>query len=613
MVIIYRKKFKTIDELFSSEEFKKKDLSYCDLEGLDLSQFDYYVWQDFLFYYTNFTGTNICFYPKLLKEFFHDKLERYSQLVPITKGDLSTFRYWKIEYCNFTDCDLSYLDKYDFIYTSVMGSNFTNTNFQACFTPYYGGFTENFLGKKNYSDVVFPNEFSVEGLFDVLSWKTIRKNSNIFFSSDNLLSIFRADYLAVDEIYLSERNIKRLNLHIEELLEEDNKREGNLVRFYTLLNDVNPFNERERILFFLGKVIKKDYMDIDFSSFSLKLLNKFCFENCRFHQSIFPNNYEKCCSFSNNFKDCMIEYVCFPTLNYHSWKDLPSNRIEQSRITFYRNLYLELGRVCNGKCKFCRNQYLKPCKYDLNKVKKSLQNFRSVFDTIVVGGGEPTLLLQDLHELQDSYSNNYVNWTVFTNASLSLEELIELNVYFNLNISRHSVEDDVNNAILGVHSLDTESLRKLNKKNLNHFRNLTLCPTCFKGEGIDTVGKIEDYIDYAYDLQFDHLLFQTLHKDLSMDEEGCLLIDEEIFDEVIAKLREQNYEIVPTIYSTGNYKLILARNGKKSISFKKYITKEELEREWSFALKRTFDFSMDPSGNLYENFHQNTSKVYVKR
>ncbi len=78
-------------------------------------------------------------------------------------------------------------------------------------------------------------------------------------------------------------------------------------------------------------------------------------------------------------------------------------------------------------------------------------------------------------------------------------------------------------------------------------------------------------------------------------------IDDNIFDEMISKLKEQSWKISLHIYSTGDYKLIMAQKNDKTISFKKYITKEELEQEWYQACKRTFDLSMDPSGNIYQN------------
>jgi len=93
----------------------------------------------------------------------------------------------------------------------------------------------------------------------------------------------------------------------------------------------------------------------------------------------------------------------------------------------------------------------------------------------------------------------------------------------------------------------------------------------------------------------------------------ALPIEDEIFDEMIALLKEQGYEISIPIYSTGDYKLIMAKKGNRNISFKRYITPEQLQVEWNRACKRTFDLSMDPSGNLYQNWHQGADKVLLKK
>lgn len=82
---------------------------------------------------------------------------------------------------------------------------------------------------------------------------------------------------------------------------------------------------------------------------------------------------------------------------------------------------------------------------------------------------------------------------------------------------------------------------------------------------------------------------------------------------VINELRKKGYEISIPIYSTGDYKLIIAKKEGIQISFKQYITKEELESKWYQSPKRTFDLSMDPSGNLYENWHQSSGKVLIRK
>ena len=60
------KKFTSIKQLLMSKEFQKKDLSYCDLTGIDLSTLPTSTWKEFKFNHTDFTNTGVKFYPEQL-------------------------------------------------------------------------------------------------------------------------------------------------------------------------------------------------------------------------------------------------------------------------------------------------------------------------------------------------------------------------------------------------------------------------------------------------------------------------------------------------------------------------------------------------------------------
>jgi len=593
-------KFLDIEDILLSTEFLNKDLSYCDLSGIDLSELPASTWNDFIFDHTNFTDTNIRFYPSLLK-----------------KNVMIGFSFSKLEYCDFTNCDLSYLESCEFLNVSIKGSNFTNTNLDVEFTNAYSGNLDFYYLDaypshfKSYDDVIFPQDEKVLKNINntnlLVNYQTLKDNPELYYSSYNIYFLIKIE---LDKIERKGIRGFDLNGYISKMLEEDTKREGKLAQFFNILNSDSPFTDEQRIKFFNGVVEYKKFKEIDLSFVPIQLLKEIEFIDCIFDKVIFPNNYEK--EYGNfGFYKCFIPKVSFPTITPSSWDKFNEKRFGSSRITFHRNLYLELGRICNGKCKFCRNQYLEPCHYDFEKIKENLSLIRFDIDNIVIGGGEPTLLLDDIIELRDNITGN-INWTIFTNGSLSLEKLIQLGNEFNLNISRHSVDDDVNNKILGVYSLTTQELRKLK---ITYYPNITLCATCFKGDGIDSISKMEDYIKLSDYCQIQRVLFQTLHKDLN--DYGSIMpvipIEDEIFDEMIIKLREQGYFIGNPIYSTGDYKLIIAKKDGKIISFKKYITKEELEKEWYQASKRTFDLSMDPSGNIYQNWHQSSGKVLLKQ
>lgn len=564
------KRFQTLEEFLHSEAFSRKDLSDCDLSNLDLSSFSPSTWEGFNFYETNFTNTNIKFYPQTLKWNGFD---------------------WDLDYCNFTNCDLSYLTAKDLEKVSIEGCNFTNTNF------YVNPLDSDFY----FYGVIFGDAYhgrELDKYASKMDIDTLLLNPNLSFSSNSILEMLHNSYLL--------HNI--VTIDIDKVLDIDKKNEGKLWKFWNLISSDVKFCDREKVTFFSeGIVLNKNFTTLDFSEFDYDFLNNFKFAHCRFQKIIFPNSDIKVDNI--NIKYSKAEEVIFPTMTPSSWNKINRKRLF-GNVTFYRNLYVELGRFCNGKCQFCRNQYLEPCEYDFETIFENLYNLYPYLDNIVIGGGEPTLLTEDLKKL--CYSDMKGKITIFTNASLHYDELMELNAMAPLYISRHSMDDDENNKILGVEALTNVNLRFLCA--FRFLKPITLCATCFEN-GLDSKDKILDYIKYyRKEVKIHNFLFQTLHQDLNtpFSSNTVLPISNHVFDLVIHKLRKKGYEISIPIYSTGDYKLIIAKKDDIHISFKQYITKEELESKWYQSPKRTFDLSMDPSGNLYENWHQSSGKVLIK-
>lgn len=450
---------------------------------------------------------------------------------------------------------------------------------------------------------------TIKQIGSLVNFRTIQNNPSVCFSSKDIYHAIRKELPELSD-FISSKKIMEYKLFIDEMLQEDIVRDGKLVELINILTADNNFSDIELIRFFQRVIGNKKFSNTNFSNIPCELLKEVHFYNCEFESIVFPEGFEHS---TIDLSNSSTPRVYFPTINPSSWRRLSDNRFGSSRITMHRNLYLELGRSCNGKCKFCRNQYLEPCRYDLEGIKNNLLALGKYLDNIVIGGGEPTLLSKDAYYLKEAFYEHRlkVNWTIFTNASADLDDLVLLGDDFNFNISRHSVSDSTNNKILGVKSLNADELIKLKK---SIFKKITLCATCFKGDGLDSVEKIEDYLSFVDECDINGVLFQTLHKDLNdcKQEDSVLPIEDEIFDEIIIKLQEQGYDVGMPIYSTGDYKMIVAKNGIKTISFKKYITKEELEKEWYHACKRTFDLSMDPSGNVYENWHQSSGKVLLR-
>lgn len=563
------KRFQTLKEFLHSDEFSRKDLSYCDLSNLDLSSFPTSTWEGFSFYKTDFSNTHIKFYPQTLKWNGFD---------------------WDLDYCNFTNCDLSYLKAEDLEKVSINGCNFTNTNFHVNYLDsdfhFYG---------VTFGDAYYGRE--LDKYASKMDIDTLLRNPNLSFSSNSILEMSHNSYLLHNTA----------TIDIDKVLDIDKNQEGKLWKFWNLISTNAKFsNEEKKVFFYNTNIIDKNFTTLDFSEFDYDFLNNFDFFHCGFQKIIFPNSDIKVDNIHIMYSKA--EEFIFPTITPSSWNEINVRRIF-GRVTFYKNLYVELGRFCNGKCQFCRNQYLEPCEYDFETIFENLHKLYPYLDNIVIGGGEPTLLKEELKKLCHSDMNDKI--TIFTNASLHYDALKELNVMVPLNISRHSMDDDENNKILGVEALTNLNLRFLCA---SHLKPITLCATCFEN-GLDSKDKILDYIKYySKEIKINNFLFQTLHQDLNtpFSSNTVLPISNHIFDLVINKLRKNGYEISIPIYSTGDYKLIIAKKDDIHISFKQYITKEELESKWYQSQKRTFDLSMDPSGNLYENWHQSSGKVLIK-
>ena len=140
------------------------------------------------------------------------------------------------------------------------------------------------------------------------------------------------------------------------------------------------------------------FTTLDLSEFDYNFLNNFIFFDCSLQKIILPDSDISDIKENNiNFAFSKTKEIIFPTITPSSWNEISRKRLFTSfNVTFYKNLYLELGRLCNGKCQFCRNQYLEPCKYDFETIFENLHKIYPYLDNIVIGGGEPTLLKEDL-------------------------------------------------------------------------------------------------------------------------------------------------------------------------------------------------------------------------
>ncbi len=162
------------------------------------------------------------------------------------------------------------------------------------------------------------------------------------------------------------------------------------------------------------------------------------------------------------------------------------------------NLYLELDRICNCACSFCRNQSFESVEYNFDKIVDNILKIIPFLKRIDIGGGEPTLRIEDLirlkkiigltvkmkylskqYPLLDSMNEqhiiknihnffgllkemylarniynralNRIDFRIFTNGSASLSDYKKLiNNGYSLGISRHHYCQNVNQKIFGT-------------------------------------------------------------------------------------------------------------------------------------------------------------------
>lgn len=577
-----RRKITSIAKIWNGKKLKRTNFSNLDLEGLDLSMIPEEAWEGCVFNNTSVKNTGI----KLsMNSLFGNK---YS-VKPFDTG------FQVIKNCDFSDNDLQpYITQKHTSYTLFDSCNFSNTNV-----------TKNIYGRNNILDKSFTR-WELDRQRPILDIDTLKNNSQLYVNSIDLLRIIT--------IYLKHHNCKEKIKIIEEYLQYD--KDGELLKLYNILKE--NLTENEIIYFFFHLVIcDKKFNSINFEDISFDLLSYIDFINCKFDNLTFELGINPLLYIRRNTFNVSNKYnkIITPNITYSSWQEKPNgnDRLSNTPMTFRTNLYLELSRSCNAKCEFCRNAYYCDNDYDLEKIKNSLCSVSPKIDSVVIGGGEPTLKLNDIKEILEDCRiiTNYNDLYLFTNGTHKYID-DELSRYkFNYNVSRHAVSDDDNARIFGIDKKKIMSTQEL-KDFIDRTVNTTLAATCFKG-ALDTKEKIIEYINYAISLGCKSILLSDLivmeDSLLNNKENYNINIDSNVFDDVVDYLMLIGFRKSIPIYATGGYVLTMLKKDGINISFKHYISKKELEENWPSATKRTFDLSIDPSGNLYENWHQTSGLI----
>lgn len=616
-----RKKINDISEIWDGKKILIKNFSNLDLSSLDLSNIPETAWYGCKFYNTDFSNTNLKFRPNKL-----------------TTSIGSTFYYKNIKgifmsKCIFDNCDLSYLQKDDFFsptkkcYVYYEGCSFKNTGFHI--SNYLVDMKlDDYYLKKDYKDF---DEFVSRDNYTIIDVNTIKKNPTLKVPSYLVLIAIRRYlyYLELEERpYTKDENgsLKRDKMSVErkeELVKEcedflkyDNQ--GYLKKMYETLKPM--MNLDQRYNFFNRKVDGVHIKDVNVENFPISLLYIFEFSRNNFDNVLVDNSFSDLLMpndyFLYDFGDVKNTYtkLILPGIKYNSWQDnkYAHRRIANGSISFLTKVYVELSRACNGKCTFCRNASFDKCNYNLEVIKDTLKNIETYVNIAVIGGGEPTLRLDEVKTIR-SYFENKLDFHMFTNGSNPKfidDDYVMGN--FKINLSRHALDDEKNSKIFGispVNMMAKKDIEKLASKN----PNMTLAATCFNG-GLDNLEDIISYINFAKEIGVKKVSFNDLHKDNSMGSkdiyETNLHINPQVFDDLINYLNEKEFRSKYPIYATGGYvSYIFKDKDDFSVTVQSYITKNELDTAWPSAIKRAFDLSIDPAGNLYENWHQQSNPV----
>ena len=632
-----RKKINNLNEIYNGKKLLTKEFINLDLSNLDLSTIPITEWEDCIFYNTNFQNTGIKFIPNKLAK----------TIVKNAKNmDLQPFKVDGIymNYCDFSNNDLTFLTPNDFYQSGnnevkTYGCIFTNTGINFLKT------LVNIKLDSSYQEYKFDDDFwkfeygSINFPF-FIDINTIIKNPNLRIPSFRIMKAIEK-YLFDDYRKQSfPSTLKRDNngnirwgfhngnieykanmvKQCEDFLKYDKQGYGK-----NLYEKLKPFmSTEERFEFFMFSIQYLDIKNIDFEDIPAELLRFYTIQNNNFTNIIFNNTLEDLLKlwggsehFLDNVKGHENHYnnVYFPNITYSSWQNNPTakKRISESAFTFFNKVYLELSRTCNANCPFCRNSTFNESEYNLTNIIKTLKEIKSYINAVVIGGGEPTLRLEDVKKLHKCFIESKIDWHLFsngTNPSFVEDDYVMDN--FKLNLSRHAVNDQDNANIFRIDSkkiMTSNDLEKLNIRN----EHVTLYAVCFRG-GLDSFDKIINYINFSRNVGCKKVLLQDLQKEISLGnniiQNNNLCINQNIFSMVREYLKINGYREKYPIYATGGYvSYILTNKEGFSVTLQSYINQQELDREWIKSIKRTFDLSIDPSGNLYENWNQKTGLV----
>lgn len=129
--------------------------------------------------------------------------------------------------------------------------------------------------------------------------------------------------------------------------------------------------------------------------------------------------------------------------------------------------YINITNVCNAKCEFCVNTCNKDCgKLNLKELESILDQVNDKISRISVTGGETLLYPTELEKLLILLEKYKKSVILNTNGSFLLKNIDMLNKYHitSIQLSRHHYEDDKNNEVFKIKTIDFKDLIDLKSK-----------------------------------------------------------------------------------------------------------------------------------------------------
>jgi molybdenum cofactor biosynthesis enzyme MoaA len=240
------------------------------------------------------------------------------------------------------------------------------------------------------------------------------------------------------------------------------------------------------------------------------------------------------------------------------------------------NFSLVVPGPCNAKCNFCFWKHEKLPNDYMEKLENVMYGnvLPDYCQQISLTGGEPTASPY-LKTILNKVNKNKFKKVVLTSNGFKLNEhaINMVGIVDHLNISRHHFDDTINNSVFKTNTIPSKDSLK---ETVSFIRDMKIDITlnCVTSH-ITSVKEIEQYIEFAKEIQADHVSFRKPHGNIDATElENHFFKNYEILNEdkcPVCRMTEQIINDVHVVWRAGNlepskdtngvYEFIMQQNG----------------------------------------------------